>query len=280
MRFRIVLIAAACLALTGCLSFGYGRRQYRSNLLDYLNPRNTEARRVNAPSRLQLPLRIGIAFVPAGNSPIDAESEQRLLEIVRKAFSGREWVRDIRTIPSAYLLPHGGYDNLEQVSRMFGVDVMALVSVDQIQYNDPTALSILYLTIVGQYVLPGDRDDTRTLIDVAVLDVTSRNFLLRAPGTSRIRGFNTPIDSARRLRGKSDEGLRLAMLDLTKNLDAAVSSFKADVAAGQRADVDIITREGKSVRGGGAFDPLAVLLVVVAAAAIKCGAWRATPSMR
>ena len=34
MRSRIVLTAAACLALAGCLSFGYGRRQYRSNLLD------------------------------------------------------------------------------------------------------------------------------------------------------------------------------------------------------------------------------------------------------
>jgi rhombotail lipoprotein len=279
MRFCIVLAAAACLALTGCLCFSYGRRQYRSNLLDYLSPRTTAARRVSASSRLQLPLRIGIAFVPADNTPIDAESEQRLLEIVRKAFSGRQWVSDIRTIPSAYLIPHGGYDNLEQVSRMFGVDVTALVSVDQIQYNDPTALSILYITIVGQYVLPGDRDDTRTLIDVAVLDVASRNFVLRAPGTSRIRGFNTPVESTRRLRGKSDEGLRLAMIDLTKNLDTAVSSFKTEVAAGQRADVDIITREGKSVRGGGAFDPLAALLVV-AAAAIECGAWRASPSIR
>jgi len=176
MRLRLVLTAVVCLALMGCLSFGYGRRQYRSNLLDYLSPRNTEARRVNAPSRLQLPLRIGIAFIPAGNSPIDAESEQRLLEIVRKAFSGREWVRDIRTIPSAYLLPHGGYDNLEQVSRMFGVDVMALVfrRSDSVQRSDRAVDPLHH--IVGQYVLPGDRDDTRTLIDVAVLDVASRNF--------------------------------------------------------------------------------------------------------
>src|SRR5204863_2832438 len=103
----------------------------RSNLLDYLSPRETY-KRVSAPSRLQLPLRIGIAFVPSDNTPVDAANEERLLNIVRKAFTGRDWVGDIRTIPSAYLMPHGGFDNLEQVAKMFNVGVVALVSVDQI----------------------------------------------------------------------------------------------------------------------------------------------------
>lgn len=263
------MLAAATLLLAGCVCFGYQRRHYRSNLLDYLDPTGGSKQRLSGPSRLQLPLRVGVAFVPSDVTPVGAANEERLIAIARNAFSGRDWVRDIRTIPSSYLMPHGGYDNLEQVARMFGVDVVALVSVDQIQYNDPTALSILYITIVGQYVLPGDRDDTRTLIDVAVLDPGSRNFLLRAPGVSRIRGHNAPVDAARRLRAKSDEGLRLAMIDLTKNLDTSVASFKADVAAGHRTDVDIVTREGKSVRGGGAIDPLGALLVLMAASASK-----------
>jgi rhombotail lipoprotein len=276
---RILIIATAFLSLTSCVCFGPSRRHYRSNLLDYLSPHDGLTRRASGTSRLQLPLRIGVAFVPSDNTPVDAANEERLLDIVRKAFNGRDWVSDIRTIPSAYLTPHGGYDNLEQVSRMFGVDVVALVSVDQIQYNDPTALSILYITVVGEYLLPGDRNDTRTLIDVAVLDSGSRNFLLRAPGTSRVRGYNTPVEAQRRLRGKSDDGLRLAMVDLTANLDRAVSSFKADVAAGQRADVDIITREGRSVRGGGACDGLTLLLAVIATCAIQFRAWRASSSM-
>jgi len=263
MRKSIVLLL---LLLCGCSFYGPQRRHFRSNLVDYLFPDGMPSRPRAA--RLQLPLKIGIAFVPSTPDPLDPQTEQRLLGIVRKAFTGRDWVGQIQVIPSSYLEPHGGYDNLDQVARLMDVDVVALVSVDQIQYSDPTMLSILYVSIIGEYLLPGDRNDTRTLIDVAVVDVPSRSFLLRAPGTSRIGGMATPVEAERRLRGKSDEGLRLAMLDLTKNLDAEVGSFKASVTTGERADVDIVTRDGKSLRAGGAFDGVTMfmLLIVVAAA--------------
>jgi len=261
MRKLIVL-----LLLTGCSFYGPQRRHYRSNLVEYLFPEGMQSQ--PAAARLQLPLRIGIAFVPCEPEPLDPQSEQRLAGLVKNAFAGRDWVGEIVTIPSSYLVPRGGYDNLEQVARLMNVDVVALVSVDQLQYSDPTMLSFLYVSIVGEYLLPGDRNDTRTLIDVAVVDVRSRSFLLRAPGTSRISGMATPVEAERRLRRKSDEGLRLAMLDLTKNLDAEVGSFKASVAAGERSGVDIITRDGRSIRAGGAIDPVsAILLLIVVAAA-------------
>lgn len=269
MRLRLVLRSAAFLLaflfLGGCSMWCVRQRHYRSNLVEYLYPGGV--RESPRPARLQLPLRVGLAFVPATPAPVDPTSEQRLLDIVRKSFTGRPWVGEIHTIPSHYLQTHGGYENLDQVAQLMDVDVVALVSVDQIQYNDPTALSILYISVVGQYLLPGDRNDTRTLIDVAVVDVGSRHFLLRAPGTSHIRGFAVPVDTDRKLRSKSDEGLRLAMLDLTKNLDAEVGNFKASVVSGERADVDIVTKEGKSLRGGGAIDgPTAVMLAVIAGA--------------
>ncbi len=265
MRHRFATLCAVLL-LAGC-SWAPHSRHYRSNLVDYLYPHGVR----DAPraARLQLPLRVGLAFVPAAPSPVDELAEQRLLDIVRKAFTGRPWVGEIRTIPSHYLEIEGGYENLEQVASLMDVDVIALVSVDQIQYNDPTALSILYISVVGQYLLPGDRNDTRTLIDVAVVDVGSRHFLLRAPGTSHLTGFATPIDGERKLRNKSDEGLRRAMLDLTKNLDTEVGNFKSSVVAGERADVDIVTKEGKSLRGGGAIDgPTAVMLLIIAGAVL------------
>jgi len=264
MRKPIVLVLLVL--LTGCSFYGAQRRHYRSNLVDYLFPDGTPSH--PEATRLQLPLRVGIAFVPCEPQPLDPQTEQRLLGIVRKAFTGRDWVGPIQVIPSSYLEPRGGYENLTQVARLMDVDVVALVSVDQIQYNDPTLLSILYVSVVGQYLLPGDRNDTRTLIDVAAVDVQSHAFLLRAPGASRIGGMAAPVDLERRLRYKSDEGLRLAMLDLTKNLDTAVVTFKTSVASGRRADVDIFTRQGVSIRGGGAFDGVTVvmLLIVVAAA--------------
>jgi len=263
------LIALALLFFASGCAFWEGpqHRRYRSTLVEYLYPDRDPSAHVR-PARLQLPLRIGIAFVPSEPQPLDPQQEERLLEIVRKSFAARDWVGEIQTIPSSYLQPRGGFDDLEQVAHLMDVDIVALVSVDQIQYNDPTLLSILYVSVVGQYLLPGDRNDTRTLIDVAAVDVQSHAFLLRAPGASRISGMAAPVDVERRLRYKSDEGLRLAMLDLTKNLDTAVVTFKTSVASGRRADVDIFTRQGVSIRGGGAFDGVTVvmLLIVVAAA--------------
>ncbi|HJW93253.1 MAG TPA: rhombotarget lipoprotein [Thermoanaerobaculia bacterium] len=265
MRRFIVL---ALVLLSGCTFFeGPQHRRYRSSLVEYLYPGEIHAQETR-PAQLQLPLKIGIAFVPAEPQPLDPQQEERLLEIVRKSFASRDWVGEIQLIPSSYLHPRGGFDDLEQVARLMNVDVVALVSVDQIQYNDPTLLSILYVSVVGQYVLPGDRNDTRTLIDVAAVDVQSHAFLLRAPGSSRISGMAAPVDVERRLRHKSDEGLRLAMLDLTKNLDTAVVSLKTSVAEGRRRDIDIISRKGVSFRAGGAMDPvsLVLMLIVIAAA--------------
>jgi rhombotail lipoprotein len=265
MRRRLATFFAVLL-LAGC-SWAPHARHYRSTLVDYLYPKGVHP--ATRPSRLQLPLRIGLAFVPAAATPVDDVSEQRLLDIVRKAFAGRPWVGEIRTIPSHYLEAHGGYDNLEQVASLMDVDVVALVSVDQIQHDDPTVFSILYISVVGEYVLPADRNDTHTLIDLAVVDVNSRHFLLRAPGMSHLSGHSTPIRGEQVLREKSDQGLRLAMLDLTTHLDEEVGRFKASVVSGERADVDIVTKEGKSLRGGGAIDgPTAVMLLIISGAVL------------
>jgi rhombotail lipoprotein len=264
MRFRFVLLFTLLVLATGCAFWTSQTRIHRrSSLLEYLSPHAAVGR--GRPARLQLPLKIGVAFVPSAASPLDPEAEERLLQIVEKAFAGRPWVGVIRIIPSGYLERGGGYDNLEQVASLMDVDVVALASVDQIQNNDPTALSILYLSVVGEYILPGDRNDTHTMIDVGVVDVSSRSFLFRAAGRSHIGGLATPVDRDRVLRGKSDQGFKLAMLDLTKSLDRHVDEFKASVATGTRPDVDIITKEGKSlsVAGSGAFDSATAGLLVV-----------------
>jgi rhombotail lipoprotein len=270
-RTLSLLLLPLLVSFSGCASW-YSSRQIhrRSSLLEYLAPHGAISHRGAA--RLQLPLKIGIAFVPTQGAPLGAESEERLLQIVAKSFTGRDWVGAIRTIPSDYLEPGGGYDNLQQVASLMDVDVVALASVDQIQNNDPTALSILYLSVVGEYIIPGDRNSTHTMIDVGVVDVGSRSFLFRAAGRSRSSGMAAPVDRDRVLRGKSDEGFRRAMVDLTTNLDRHVDDLKASVAAGTRPDVDIITKEGKSVRGGGAFDgpTTGALLVLLAAAFVTC----------
>ena len=63
--------------------------------------------------------------------------EKQLLDVVKQSFKDRPWIADIKLVPSTYLRTGGGFENMDQVARINGVDVMALVSVDQIQYTDP-----------------------------------------------------------------------------------------------------------------------------------------------
>lgn len=255
-RRLLTPLLGAVLALVGCTTPVSTVR--RSSLMDYLYPKEKAAPAPNpAGARLHLPLKLGIAFVPGGTASWRVQNlltpgqEKPLLEVVKRSFKDRPWVGEIKLIPSAYLRAGGGFDNLDQVARMYGVEVIALVSVDQIQYTDPKWYSFTYISIVGAYVLPGDANDTRTLIDAAVYDVPTRTFLLRAPGQSEVKGSSTWAHREVQLREHAQKGLETAMADLSKNLDAEVASFKAEVASGERKDVDVVDRKGVSLRESG-----------------------------
>ena len=255
-RRPFLATALALLAFLGCNMPETHVR--RSSLMDYLYPKEKAAPMPNpAGARLKLPLKLGVAFVPGGTASWRVQNlmapgqEKQLLDVVKRSFQDRPWISEIKLVPSAYLRPGGGFENMDQVARMYGVDVMALVSVDQVQNTDPRWYSFTYLSIVGAYVLPGDANDTNTLIDAAVYDVASHTFLLRAPGQSQVKGSSTWAYREKQLREHSAKGLELAMTDLAKNLDAEVGAFKAEVARGERKDVDVVDRQGVSLRQSG-----------------------------
>ncbi len=270
------ILITALLGLVLLLGCSFARQVHRrSNLMSYLYPKATEAPQPSTQGvRLRLPLRVGIAFVPseAPSGPYGGASaalpgtvEKSLLNVLRDAFKSRDWVKEVVVIPSTYLTPGGGFANLDQVSQMFGVDVIALVSIDQFQSSDPYPISFLYLSIVGAYVLPLDHNDTRTLIDTAVFYVPARRFLLRAPGQSRITGHSTAVDVADSMRERSYRGLSMAMTDLSVNLSKEVDAFKQDIISGERNDVDVINKQGTSIRTSGSIGwlwALSLLLVV------------------
>src|SRR5258708_15197570 len=128
---RTLLLLPLLVSFGGCASW-YSSRQIhrRSSLLEYLAPHGVISHRGAA--RLQLPLKIGIAFVPTPGAPLGAESEERLLQIVAKSFTGRDWVGAIRTIPSDYLDPGCGYDDLQQVASPMDVADAASASAAHI----------------------------------------------------------------------------------------------------------------------------------------------------
>jgi rhombotail lipoprotein len=260
----LMLVLGLCAA---CVTQSEVRR--RSDLMSYLYP-NASSAPMPQPgkARMQLPLRMGIAFVPSTADSVrpvvPRQDEAALLNVVRKTFEGRDWVQSIVIIPSAYLTPHGGFENLDQVARMYGVEVIALASVDQIQYVNMT--QIAYISIVGNLFLPLDRNETKTLIDVAVFHVPSRTFLLRAPGASSMKGYNNAVEEPKVLRDRALQGLRVATTDLSKNLDSEVAEFKSAIVAGERQEIEIVNQKGVNIRTSGSFRWFEALIALLCAA--------------
>jgi rhombotail lipoprotein len=249
---RLFLLLAALLAL-GCTTPRTLTR--RSDLMAYLYPKDAAP---TAPdphgASLQMPLKLGVAFIPSdhgyGGSRLGLAEEQALFDVMRAAFRDKPWVSEVRIIPSTYL-GHQGFASLDQASRMYGVDVVALVSLDQVQHADPKWYSFTYLSILGAYVVRGEANSTHTLIDAAVFHVPSRTFLLRAPGTSYVKASATAIGVDAQLREDASKGLRLAMDDLSKNLEVEVGRFKEEIRKGGRRDVDLVDRRGQSLQRTG-----------------------------
>jgi rhombotail lipoprotein len=269
-RFKALLCVVALLALGGCGSmFGNhaGTRQAGS-IVDYLYPDAKEAPKMEPTvTRLRLPVRVGIAFVPGGGhggGGLQEAAKTQLLERVKSSFSQYDYIGSIDIIPSAYLRPRGGFDNLDQVARMFNVDVIALVSYDQIRFNDTNRLAVLYWTVVGAYLIKGDQYDVQTMVDAAVFDVRSRKLLFHAPGTSQVKGSATMAGYSKEIRGAQSDGYVQAVDQMIPQLQTQLASFKE--RARSDPGIQVVGHNGE--RGGGAFGWLGALLLAGVAWAI------------
>lgn len=248
-RLKTLLCVLALLALGGCASmFQHTGERQAGSIVDYLYPNAKEPPKMEPTvTRLRLPVRVGIAFVPGGGrtAPQDAEQMQ-LLEKVKAAFSEYDYIGSIEVIPSAYLRPRGGFDNLDQVARMFNVDVIALVSYDQIRFNDTNRMAVLYWTVVGAYLIKGDQYDVQTMVDAAVFDVRSRKLLFRAPGMSQVKGSSTLAGYSREVRGAQSDGYAQAVDRMIPALQTQLAGFKERA----KSDPGIQVERGEGYRGG------------------------------
>jgi rhombotail lipoprotein len=268
MKPSILSLFAALLLLTaGCGTPETVQR--RSSLTAYLAGKEAApAVPANEPARLQLPLRLGIAFVPndvttrKGNAGLGTgpegifspDQELALQQKVADVFQAKPWTHTFKVIPSHYLTRDGGFKDLDQVSRAFGVEVIALVSVDQIQFSSPRWYAWTYWTLVGAYMVKGDKNDTTTLVDAAVYHVPSRTFLFRAGGVGTVKGSSTWSGREEVFRKQSRESLALAMGELSTSLDQGVAAFKQDLLKGTRKDVLLLDKDGHPL-GSAAYDP-------------------------
>ena len=132
---------------------------------------------------LQLPIRVGVSFLPS-----DAGTRR-----FQPGAIDREkcWTRSARTLPYLPyvaksssvpdLLPDmartDGLAQIEQLSRLYRLDLLALVSYDQrIQVHPRTIARSRISPSSARYFVRGDRNETHTLLDLAVIDPTGRRW--------------------------------------------------------------------------------------------------------
>ncbi|MGX9462119.1 rhombotarget lipoprotein [Shewanella sp. A14] len=258
-----VILLSSCSMLVSQQS---NKQSVSSSLMDFLYPNKKDRAEHSAEvPLLTLPVKVGIAFVPSSgrqNQAIHNKDQYELLEKVKAAFIQYDYIDRIEIIPSTYLVGGEGFTTLEQVGRLYDVDVMALVSYDQVTQSVENNAALLYWTIVGMYVIPGNENTVQTFVDTAVFDIKSRKMLFRAPGVSKLEKRTTAIGIDETLTEKSMEGFNIAVTDMSKNLDDELARFKVRVKEEKIANVE----HSSSYKGsGGALDLTGLLLLMLIA---------------
>ena len=268
LKISIALILAVSL-LGSCAT---GTTKHATSVVDYLFPNTKDPVVTPGIPVLTLPLRVGIAFVPGGNSTgsslwmpqggslaLTEKSKMDLMNEVADRFKKYPFVKEIAIIPSAYLRPGGSFTNLDQIRTMYGVDVIALISYDQVQFTDEGKLSLTYWTIVGAYIIPGEKNDTQTMLDAVVYDISSRKMLFRAPGMSLVKGSSTLVNQSEALRADSGQGFDNAAKEMIVNLDEQLTHFKEKIKE-RPEEFKVVHSPGYTgSRGGGSVDLILLL---------------------
>ncbi|KPJ90153.1 MAG: hypothetical protein AMJ53_14735 [Gammaproteobacteria bacterium SG8_11] len=258
------LISGGCTTMWTQMNHNNGRQGVSSSLVDYLYPNGEipEKPSDELPT-LKVPLRIGLAFVPGSDAAGFNESrKQQLLEKVKLHFKKYPFIDEIHIIPETYLSARRGFQTVEQVARLYGVDVVALVSYDQIIHTEDTKASLLYWTIVGAYFIKGSQFDTATFVDTAVFDINTRKLLFRAPGVDDLEATATLVNSPEALREARSKSFENAVTNMISNLDKEMSTFKDRIKDDEDKVANVSYRAGYS--GGGAMVWSLVLLLVPA----------------
>lgn len=227
----VVIAILVAVGAAGCAGMSKESRQRQvASMLAYLFPGSAEPPAPsNAVAVINVPFRIGVAFVPDNADPQFRLSEADRLNLagqVRAAFAKYPFIRDIEAVPSVYLEPGGGFGNIDRIAALLRLDAIALVSYDQVQHADASALSLLYWTGIGAYIVPGDRYDVLTVVETAVFDIKSRRLLMRAAGTSNVKGSATLVGFSGQARDARLQSFQEAVNQMIGSLHGEVKTFR------------------------------------------------------
>jgi len=228
---KMLMVVMVLALLGGCASMVKQTPvSHSGSVLNYLYAGNTDKATMKPEmATLKLPLRIGLAFVPStglSSGGVSEAEQTAMLNRVKESFLAYPFVKEIQIIPGTYLTSGGGFENLTQVGRLFDLDVVTLLTYDQIQFNDSTTSSMLYWTLVGAYVVKGDQYDVHTLLEASVFDIPSHKLLFRAPGSSKVKGAGSMVNYSEKSRVARVEGFSKAIDDLIPNLKTELEAFR------------------------------------------------------
>ncbi len=227
---RQITLFLLLFSLSGCLMGEYRQRHSRStSLVQFLYPDGKLPLTDKRHPVLNLPLHVGLAFIPDKRTTtvISPITKNQLLENVKTAFETKEYVDKITIIPQLYLQSSQGYSTLQQIKTLYNLDVIALVSYDQLLNSQENILSLTYLTIVGAYIFHGTDYNVNTLMDLAVVDVDSQSILFRAAGTSASKNKRVSFAKHKQaFRDKQNQEFEIAMGQMQRNLVLALDKFE------------------------------------------------------
>ena len=268
-KIILFLLVTVALLLTGCSSLwnwsGDTRSGDSSSLVDYLYPNGEIPPDVDGSvPYLELPLGVGIGFVPgrAGHGSISEATRMYLLEEVKAGFVDREYISHIEVIPDTYLRSSRGVTGMQQVARLYDLDVMVLVSYDQVAFSEENPSGFLYWTIIGAYVIKATSNEVQTFVDTAVFDVNTARLLFRAPGSDAISDRSTLVEAGETVRRARDDSIEAAMGEMTDNLSLELEHFQERIKNDPTV-AQTTWKEGSGGVGGVGCLLLAALLISV-----------------
>lgn len=250
------------IVLSSCSLYGHERVRHEktTSLVNFLYPNGEIPQDMKSPT-LRLPLRVGLAYVPAqgGGRSIDPRLKLELLSAIKQEFSSRRYIQDIQIIPQMYLSHNDRGDQLRQIKQLYQLDVMALVSYDQIVNRQDNLLSVTYLTIVGSYLFPGSQFDVSTLIDMALIDLDTKRLLFRAAGSQGSSGGGAEAYAANQYNKHQNQDFAAAMTMLRGNLNQELYLFEERLRAKDpNDDIKVEARPGYSMSS----DPWLLLVLL------------------
>ena len=233
---RSIAAAGAILLLSGCAWFmgpthdQVAQSKVTQSALRYLYPTQQQAVGTADVTQLQLPLRVGVAFLPdSGYHRVDGGSLNQALNPLLKVLQAQPFVRSAVALPHDALTPSGGFAELDKLSLMHRIDVVMLIGYQQTAYSAENPLALLDLSIVGAYVIPGHNNEVTTQLTATAIHVASRRYLLSADSVVQASGHSTLSHAPSQIREKQSDGFVQSVAELEQPLQLALTQFKTSL---------------------------------------------------